>query len=57
MKKRLRLKKEIKERLIAIAVVLGLFLFLLGGFALYSYRIGKINSGEMPLISDSQMDR
>lgn len=57
MKKKLVLKKEVKECLIRIAVVFGLFLFLLGGFALYSYRIDQINKGELILISDSYMDR
>jgi hypothetical protein len=57
MKKKLRLKKEVKERLIALAVSLGFILLFIGGIILYSYRIDQINSGELVVISDSQMDR
>lgn len=57
MKKKLRLKKEVKERLIALAVSLGFILLFVGGMVLYSYRIEQINNGELVVINDNQMDR
>lgn len=56
MKKKSRLKKEVKERLIAILVVIGFFLLTIGLLIYAQDRINKINSGEMILIHDNQAD-
>lgn len=57
MKKRLRLKKEVKERLVAILVVTGFLLIIVCLLQYGQDRIEKINSGEIVLVSDSEMDR
>lgn len=52
MKKKLRLRKEIKMFLLGVAVVSVFVAFISYGID----RIGRINDGEMIVISESYMD-
>lgn len=57
IKRRLRLRKEIKERLFALLVVLALFGFMMAVIEIGIDRFEKIESGEMILVDHNAGDR
>lgn len=57
IKRRLRLRKEIKERLFALLIVLALFGFMMTVIEIGIDRFEKIESGEMILIDHNGGDR